>query len=151
MRSPFGASASHIEAAPPEHNEGLQHTAPMSARERWQNASSKLAEKGSIRFDDAEPSRSDDTAYTSPITKPPDLERKSSFLARSSSNFSRFSRNFSDNRAGTTAVAETVRLAQQQQQTNRQSAAPVLKAVPSTKVGVASCQASKHGACMHAI
>lgn len=150
MRSPFGASASHIEAAPPAHNEGVQHTAAISARERWQSAGSKLAEKGSIRFDDAKASRSDDTAYTSPVTKPSDIERKSSLTSRSSLNLARFSRSFSDSRAGTTAMAETVRLAQQQQQTNRQSAAPVLKAVPSTKVGVALCQASKHGACMHA-
>ena len=143
MQSPFVAFASHTEAAPSENNEGLQYTAPASARERWQSAGSKLAEKGSLRFDDAAASPSDDTAYRSPVTKPTGIERKSSLTARSSLNLSRFSRSFSDNRVGNTAMAETVRLAQQQQQTNRQSAAPVLKAVPSTKVGVALLS-SKH-------
>lgn len=136
MQSPFGAFASQIEAAPPESNNGVQQTAPVNPRERWQNANNKLAEKGSIRFDDAAASRSDDTAYRGPFGKPSEIERKSSLTARSSLNLSRFSRSFGDNRGGNTAMAEAVRLAQQQQQTNRQSAAPVLKAVPSTKVGV---------------
>ena len=143
MQSPFHAFASHTEAAPSEDNEGLQHTTSASARERWQNAGSKLAEKGSLRFDDAAASRSDDTAHRSPVTKPTGIERKSSLTARSSLNLYRFSRSFSDNRVGNTAMAETVRLAQQQQQTNRQSAAPVLKAVPSTKVCMALLS-SKH-------
>lgn len=104
-----------------------------SPRERWQNAGKKIAEKGPIRFHGTS-AVSDDTAHTRSDERPPELERKSSLFARSSTNLSKLSKSFTDNRAGQTAMAETVKLAQQQQQANRQSAAPVLKAVPSTKV-----------------
>ena len=144
-QSLVGALASHLEAACPESDDRPQHTAPVTPTQRWQNAGIKLAEKGSIRFDDAAASRSDDTAHCGPDSKSSEMERKPSLTARNSLNLSRFSRSF----GGNTALAETVRLAQQQQQTNRQSAAPVLKAVPSTKVGV-TLMSRKH-ACMHAV
>ena len=117
-----------------ESHEHQSEKARTSAREGWQSAGKKIAEKGPIRFHGTPALSSDDTAHTTSGVRPPELERKSSFFARSSMNLSKLSKSFTDNRAGQTAMAETVKLAQQQQQANRQSAAPVLKAVPSTKV-----------------
>lgn len=139
MQSPFGAYASHTESAPAE-GEIMFGTSLGNTKERRQDAGTSVVGQGSHRFDATATSTaalcSDDTAYRRPDTTP--LERNSSLFARSSRNISRLSKRFSDSRASTAATSETVKLAQEQQQTNRQNAAPVLKAVPSTKVGMSS-------------
>lgn len=138
MQSPFGAYASHTESAPGE-GEDRFDTSRGDLKQRWQDAGTSVVGQGSHRFDaiatSTAVSSSDDTAYRRPDATP--LERNSSMFARSSRNISRLSKRFSDNRAST-ATSETVKLAQEQQQTNRQNAAPVLKAVPSTKVCMSS-------------
>lgn len=140
MQSPFGPYASHTESASPADGEARFDTFRGNTKERWQDAGTSVAGQGSHRFDaiatSTAASCSDDTAYRRPDATP--LERNSSMFARSSRNISRLSKRFSDSRASTAATSETVKLAQEQQQTNRQNAAPVLKAVPSTKVGVSS-------------
>ena len=133
-RSPFSTyQPEQTHSASPRQSDDALHS---TAKDRWQKAGKRIAEKGPIRFDDTPALSSDDTAHTNSGLNPPLLERKSSLFARSSTNLSKLSKSFTDNRAGNTAMAETVRLAQQQQQANRQSAAPVLKAVPSTRASV---------------
>lgn len=130
QQSPF-ADYQASDRTPDPAQEQVEQTERQTPRERWQNAGKRI---GPIRFGHSPQLSSDDTAHKTSALKPPELERKSSLFGRSSMNLSRLSRSFNDNRAGNSAMAETVKLAQQQQQANRQSAAPVLKAVPSTKV-----------------
>lgn len=111
-----------------------------NTKERRQDAGTSVVGQESRRFDATATSTAalctDDTATRRPDTTP--WVRDSSLFARSSRNISRLSKSFSDSRANTAATSETVKLAQEQQQSNRQNAAPVLKAVPSTKVGTPS-------------
>lgn len=146
IQSPFGSHQANVRDES-EINENLNQVTRKTPRDRWRDAGKKIAEKGTIRFeaDDthapAEPS-ADDTAHRyTPLAaamerKPSGLLGRSSLGPRISSslNLSKLGKSFNDNKAGNQAFAETIRLAQQQQQANRQSAAPVLKAVPSTKV-----------------
>lgn len=138
MQSPFDAYASNTDL-PPAAAEDKFDTALPSSRERWQDVDKNVAEQGPHHFDATSTAAwcSDESAYRRPGSKPPVLERTSSMLARSSRNMSRLSKRFYDQRA---ATSETVKLAQEQQQSNRQNAAPVLKAVPSTRVGISSCK-----------
>lgn len=146
MQSPFGIHQPNSDGEG-EYNEELNAATHKRARDRWRDAGKKVTEKGTIRFgadtpDDSAGPSSDDTAHkNSPLG--PALERHSSSLLGRSSlgprisshlNLSKLGRSFKDNKSSSHAFAETVKLAQQQQQANRQNAAPVLKAVPSTKV-----------------
>ncbi|DBA89172.1 TPA: hypothetical protein ACH3X1_016329 [Trebouxia sp. C0004] len=146
LQSPFGSHQANVRDES-EINEKLNQVTRKTPRDRWRDAGKNIAEKGTIRFktDDthapAEPSANDTAHRDTPLAsalerKPSGLLGRSSLGPRISSslNLSKLGKSFTDNKAGNQAFAETVRLAQQQQQANRQSAAPVLKAVPSTKV-----------------
>jgi len=146
IQSPFGSHQAKFRDES-EINENLNQVTCKTPRDRWRDAGKKIAEKGTIRFeaDDthapAEPSANDTAHRDTPLAsamerKPSGLLGRSSLGPRISSslNLSKLGKSFNDNKAGNQAFAETVRLAQQQQHANRQSAAPVLKAVPSTKV-----------------
>ncbi|KAL3130260.1 hypothetical protein ABBQ38_008093 [Trebouxia sp. C0009 RCD-2024] len=129
MQSPFHAHASHPHSASAEGDDRFD-TAGVSTKDRQDVGT----EQGSHRFDavaSTAATGSDDTAHRRPDPAPSILERHSSFFVRGSRNMSRLSKRFNDSRA---ASSETVKMAQEQQQTNRQNAAPVLKAVPSTRV-----------------
>ena len=156
LQSPFGSQQANTRNDN-EINESLNQVTRKTPRDRWRDAEKKIAEKGTIRFeaDDthapAEPSANDTAHRDTPLASV--MERKSSGLLGRSSlgprissslNLSKLGKSFNDNKAGNQAFAETVRLAQQQQRANRQSAAPVLKAVPSTKV-----PACHHWACLN--
>ncbi len=146
MQSPFGMHQPNFQED--AINENLKQATRKTPQDRWRDAGKKITGKGTIRFGAdtvEEPSgpSSDDTAHINTPLGPPPLERKSSSLLGRSSlgprisstlNLTKLGKSFKDNRAGNSAMADTVKLAQQQQQANRQSAAPVLKAVPSTKV-----------------
>ena len=146
LQSPFGSHQAEVRDES-EIIENLNQVARKTPRDRWRDAGKKIAEKGTIRFEadnthaPAEPSANDtahkDTPPASALErKPSGLLGRSSLGPRISSslNLTKLGKSFNDNKAGNQAFAETVRLAQEQQQANRQSAAPVLKAVPSTKV-----------------
>ena len=146
LQSPFGSHQANIRDES-EINEKLNQVTRKTPRDRWRDAGKKIAEKGTIRFEavdthaPVEPSANDTAHRDTPLAsamerKPSGLLGRSSLGPRISSslNLSKLGKSFNDNKAGNQAFAETVRLAQQQQQANRQSAAPVLKAVPSTKV-----------------
>lgn len=136
MQSPFHAHASHPHSASAEGDDRFD-TAGVSTKDRQDVGT----EQGSHRFDavaSTAATGSDDTAHRRPDPAPSILERHSSFFVRGSRNMSRLSKRFNDSRA---ASSETVKMAQEQQQTNRQNAAPVLKAVPSTRVGMSSLSA----------
>ena len=139
MQSPFGIHQPTFKDEE-ELNASLNQVTRKTPKDRWRDAGKKVAEKVTIRFgqdtvDETPGTSSDDTAHKGNPSGTTPLERKSSSLmGRSSLNLSKLGKSFSDNRSGGHALAETVKLAQQQQQANRSSAAPVLKAVPSTKV-----------------
>ena len=114
------------------------HTTPQR---RWQDAAKRVAGRSALRFKadtvtDTNAGSPEDTANRSSPLSRSVLEPKTSGFSRISSNLklSNLGKSLSENKAQATAFSEVVRIAQQQQQANRQSAAPVLKAVPSTKV-----------------
>lgn len=139
VTSPF---SEHQAPAPPAaHNQPPAGSPHHRAQTRWQDATKKVSQKAGIRFgansvSEAPVAMRDDTANANSTLGRAVLQPRPSGLSRFSSNLKlpNLSKSFSDNKAQASAFAEVVRAAQQQQQTNRQNAAPVLKAVPSTKV-----------------
>ena len=135
MQSSFGAS--HTELAPAE-GADMFDTIRASTRDTLQDAATTIGGQGQ-RHSDAKATStaapcSSDTAYWRRNSMPSTLERNSKLLGRSSHSLSRISKKLGGSRAGTAATAEIAKQGQEQQQTSRHTAAPVLKAVPSTKV-----------------
>ena len=142
LTSPFSDHSPPLDNATPAASSQTIRQSPLS---RWQDATKKVTAKGALRFGansvsetPATQSYEDTANKNSPLSRSL-LEPRPSSLSRISSSLrlSNLGKHMPD-RSHASAFAETVRLAQQQQQTNRQSAAPVLKAVPSTKVGLAA-------------
>lgn len=133
MSSPFG-NAQSIDT-PHDGQTCAQH--PTSAAEQWQRASRKVTDKGRIRFTEEQDPQINETQEN----RAPDLQR-ASMASKVQNNLSRISSTLSLNRLTSTkeskeagaAFAEVVKAAHAHTRQQLDSAAPAMRAVPSTKV-----------------
>lgn len=130
--SPFAQAQLNAEATTENNDDQLQRP---SAAARWQNAGKQVTEKGRIRFtaDDTEAPRQPQDAAQD-LQRPSMTSQMQSSLSKISSTLS-FCRLVSnkDNKEGAD-MAEVVKAAHAQTRQHLDSAAPAMRAVPSTKV-----------------
>ena len=111
--------------------------APVSVAERWQRASRQVTEKGRIRFsNEPDPQTSHETEGEAPnLQRPSMASQMQSSLSKISStlSLSKLVSNKENKDAGA-AFAEVVKAANAQTRQQLDSAAPAMRAVPSTKV-----------------